>query len=348
MVKSRKKLPLKVREKQLKPPIFIDSSGRSGSTLLLNILSNHPNILRIHHSNIFFSGSVYSEFGFYEKLANEKQIDKLVLAMLAEKFHHISKENIMKNSIPQEVLDEFEEIKLLSEYKDVSDKFDAFNLCANYSTIKNGKQRWVDKSHRNTFASETILQFYTEAKFIQIYRNPLAACASAKLRSKGEAPLLYDAIKWVYYVIQMEKAKAVLKDRFIMVSYEDLVNESNKTVQSICAFLNEEFNKNMLELKKTNTSFDEIKDKQKKPIYADSVSLWKKKLTFRQAFIIELVTKGLSKKLGYDNNINTSVFSVILNIPSILYEVLLCLIFVIYKNYCYIQKWLSYHLLNRA
>ncbi len=127
-------------------------------------------------------------------------------------------------------------------------------------------RHYADKSHPNLWIAEDLADAFREAVFIGIQRDAYATVASM-LRHAGvtawhdrwrEFPLpnaflgirvehaqTYDslshaakcALRWKAHAERMQKMKAVLGRRLLVVSYESLVREPDVSVRSIQAFL---------------------------------------------------------------------------------------------------------------
>ena len=134
---------LEINGKKLKPPIFIGGEGRSGTRLLRNIIGNHKNIFEIERETYLFGKSSVKKNQLFEKLIKNNDTDALTLSILTSMIYKntIAYKKIMDKDFPEVVIKEFEELRTLGEYKTIKNKFDCFNLCANYLTDKYKKIR---------------------------------------------------------------------------------------------------------------------------------------------------------------------------------------------------------------
>ncbi|MBI3309207.1 MAG: sulfotransferase [Candidatus Melainabacteria bacterium] len=73
---------LKIQREKLREPIFIVACGRSGTTLLINILGKHKNIYSIPWETFFFRDIKPKVYTLCNKFEREKDFDNLTLSIL--------------------------------------------------------------------------------------------------------------------------------------------------------------------------------------------------------------------------------------------------------------------------
>jgi hypothetical protein len=107
----------------------------------------------------------------------------------------------------------------------------------------------------------------------------------------------------------IEKQKTFFPSDFYTIKYEDLVKEPEKYVKEICVFLGIEYNKAMLDFYiQTNKNykdkdiegFERFHQGVLKPVNADELDSWKKKLSTGQIEMIEYIAGEFGKKYGYE------------------------------------------------
>lgn len=320
-----KELSLTINNTKLKPPVFLTGCGRSGTSLLQKVISKHKNIYSFVSETHFFGNYRYipslkkvnikdllnkAKYTnvmeiFYKEFEANENFKKLALSMLSVMLHTIeeSPDAVQSNCFQSDVLEIFNEIKELDEYKNISNKYDAFNLCANYLTAKSNKKRWADKSGVNIFNSDHILKLYPDAKFIEIYRDPRGVfyswtrCPFQFFRLTNQKTCIE---RWKVTIIQGEKLKKELGDRYYRVKYEDLVSNTTRELEKICDFLEEEFDPNMLNVITTNSSFKEFNHKE--GIGNERVDHWKSKLSTSEIIFVDLLTKNQRRNIGYPDS----------------------------------------------
>jgi len=134
------------------------------------------------------------------------------------------------------------------------------------------KKRWCEKTPKNVRSIEDILTlFENNVKFIHIVRDPRDVITS--IHPKHPDRYWVSIERWVEDV----KVGLESKKNTLIVRYEDLVQNTEKTVRIICDYINEPFYKKMLDIKKYSTIQKNVAwGKNVKSIHDDSVERWKK------------------------------------------------------------------------
>lgn len=175
------------RKKELrhfnKPPIFIGGCGRSGTTLLLSILSAHPKIFCIPYET-----DAFTDWEKKRGILKPVRIDRLYRALL-------------RYRIPDSV------------------------------------NRWCEKRPANVLYIEQILEFYPNARFIHIVRDPRAVCTSIH----PSAPDRY----WIpvaRYVTDLEAGMRYIDHpQVLTLLYENLILNREEMIRKICEFIQEDY-----------------------------------------------------------------------------------------------------------
>lgn len=315
---------LSIVGKKLKPPVFLTGCGRSGTSMLQRIIANHKNIYSFISESHFFGKYNYipplhevnidayldnANYAgaleiLYKEFESKKEFKNLVLSILSVMLYTVehSPDMIINKGYKKEALETFNEIKELDEYKKLSNRYEAFNLCANYLTLKSNKKRWADKSPINMFNTTKILELFPDAKFIEIYRDPRAV-----YYSWTRCPFKYFKLtnpiicikRWRKTAEVGEKLQKELQGTYYRVKYEDLLLDPVAEIKKICDFIEEEFDPNMLQVKTTNSSFK--KYNKKAGIDSERTNHWKKSLSRNELILIDLATRKFRKNLGYMN-----------------------------------------------
>jgi len=200
----------KINDSYPKPPILIGGCGRSGTTLLLSILSSHSSIQAINDEIYAFYPRPYRLHRLNQALKNEKKIPK---------------------------------------------------------------KRWCEKTPKNIRAIPDILQLFgNKVKFIHIVRDPRDVITSVHPNHPDQYWVSPE--RWIEDVAEGFK----YKERTLLIRYEDLVFDMKKTVQTICDYIDEFFESNMLDIQRNATVRQNIAwgNEQIKQIHTQSVQRWKK------------------------------------------------------------------------
>ena len=315
----------KASDIKLKSPIFIFGCGRSGTTLLLNILGKHPNIYPVkEESNLFVRHKTTNNF-FFEEYEKESNFEKLTLAILASFFYHGDKSSLMikNNCFPDDVINMFSCIKVLDDFKTLRNKYEVFNLCTHYLTLKENKRRWVEKTPNNIFNTSFILDLYPDAKFIEIYRDPRAVCLSwlnAKFGYFKTSNLLECIKVWRSAISQGLDSRNKIPERYIQVKYEDLINSPKDELKRICDFIGEEFDPCMLDVEIVSNFFQDLEKEKgisKIPLYR-----WTKIFKSHELLFVDLLTKKYRQNLNYpDSGVKLNIFNFL---PFLLFSIKEC------------------------
>ncbi len=214
-------------------PIFIIGTERSGTNLLRLILNSHPNIAIPHPPHIMKNFSrlepLYSDLS---KDANFKRLIQDVATMV--QLHpypwgiNIDKDEIFRNA---------KERSLINVYFAVYDQY----------LKSTHKQRWGCKSTFMINHVALIRHYYPGAKFIYMVRDGRDVALSAKKTIFNHYCVYFTAGLWakeqqigIYWLNKLSK------DDIILIKYEDLLSSPQEAISSICSFLNEPYQEEML------------------------------------------------------------------------------------------------------
>lgn len=290
---------------KLNPPIFIVGCGRSGTTLLLRISGKHKNIYAIEEESHLFVNYKTIVFLYYELFEKNKDFENLTLSILTTMFFNVDASAIITRSrkFPQEVVQLFNEIKQQNDFNNLTNKYEIFNLCSRYLTIKEGKERWVEKTPNNIHSIPYILSLYPDAKIVEIYRDPRAVSYSwlnAKQDFFRTSNLIQCIQTWRQAIGRGEVLANKIPDKYYQIKYENLINSPEQELKKLCYFLHEDFDPQMLDTKVVNSFFEDSEHQigfSKAP-----VERWKKLLSRNELIFIDLLTKKYRKKLGYEDS----------------------------------------------
>jgi len=201
-------------------PIFIFSLPRSGSTLLQRILSVHP-------------------------LVASTPEPWLLLPF----FYALRKEDVYAEYMHQGVAHGVRDFidRLPDGIHDYHDAIQGMAMQLYACASDPNAVYFIDKTPRYSLIANEIIQAFPDAKFIFLWRNPLAVAASM-IESWGDGRWnLYD------YYIDLFPGLEGLCDAYqccpaksmMSLKYEDLVQNTVQEIQQICAFLEIEFIESM-------------------------------------------------------------------------------------------------------
>ncbi|MGB7414874.1 MAG: alpha/beta fold hydrolase, partial [Thermosynechococcaceae cyanobacterium] len=215
--------------------VFILSSPRSGSTLLRVMLAGHPHLL------------------------STPELHLLPFETMAERAKDLSLSNLGEGL--QKVLMDLKGLGLKASQSLIQDLVQRSLPIQNvYAMLQDlaGSRLLIDKSPTYAMSLETLgraEEIFTDAKYIHLVRHPYAMIESFvrmrmdKLIGSGDSNPYRVAEKiWTrsnQNVLQF--AQTLGSDRHHLVHYEDLVNEPQKVMRSICTFLGVPFDPSVLQ-----------------------------------------------------------------------------------------------------
>lgn len=247
-------------------PIFIFGLPRSGTTLLQRIISNHPKIKTTSEPWILLpvSHSIISDdtHSWYNHLKAQDAIK------------YFLKESHNKG-IFYEAIREFSN----TIYKD---------------HCNNGEKYFLDKTPRYYAVIDIIFKVYNDAKYIFLFRNPLAIMASIsrswrnnKLSFKRSYVDLFRGPKLLANGYENYKEKS------ITIFYKNLVRNPSKELKRIYKYLNINYCEKYTRLgNKTNYPYgDKIGNKLYDTISEDPLEKWKSfyNTKFRTNYAIDYI-----------------------------------------------------------
>lgn len=265
-------------------PIFLFSLPRSGSTLLQRILSTHPDI------------NTKSELWFLLP-----HVEALQNKYTFSKYSNLSLRNATKGMLEQ----------LPRGEDDYYDAIRALSDCIYERLAINGEKYVLDKTPRYYLIIKEIAKIYPEAKFIFLFRNPLAVAASViESFNRGRLGDYRHRIDLYYGPKMLAEGYRHVKDRSIAVRYEDLVRDPSSTVKEVCDYIGIPFREDLLE-KFSDVPVgilgDQYGSKKYTTLESDRIENWRKvfSTSYRKRFLLDYldeVGRTPVEVFGYDYN----------------------------------------------
>jgi hypothetical protein len=209
-------------------PIFLAGIERSGTSLMYALLASHPNIAMTRRTNLwpFF----YNQYG---DLSRPENLDRCLDAMM----HY--KRLLKLQPDPRRLRQEFQNGE--TTYARL------FALLEEHHAERLGKPRWGDKSLNTERYVDLVFAAYPTAKMIHMMRDPRDRFASALTRWKtirGGAGT--GMTKWRDSARIAQRNMQRYPDRYLIVRYEALAQQTEATLREVCAFVGEEYTPAML------------------------------------------------------------------------------------------------------
>ncbi|MFQ5615525.1 MAG: sulfotransferase, partial [Anaerolineales bacterium] len=207
------------------PPIFIVGSPRSGTTLLRNLLRSHPRLTFPEESH--FIPTYYKKYG---NPKNEREACKLAEAILNLQFIRDWGLSITPSTFSG-----------MRSYADIVDR-----LFEEWARSEQ-KPRWGDKTPHYVTQIPTLVEIFPACKIIHVIRDGRDVALSWMRFGYGPNNLYTAAKAWARFVAAgQEDGKKLPGETYLEVRYEALIQQPEKTLRQVCAFLDEDFHPDTL------------------------------------------------------------------------------------------------------
>lgn len=217
-----------MKDIQAIPFFFILGRPRSGTTLLRSLLDAHPNvIIPLEHSNMIHLYMKYrSKKTRITDQISEQFIKDFLQAKIIREQWKLNADDIIKN------------MQTLNGRKF---SFTAMikMVYAGYQSVHPKENILVmgDKSPVNSLYAPEIVKVFPDAKFIHVvrdYRANLASMLKLDIFSPSASVIL---MQWTKSARQISRLAVIYPDRFLVIRYEDFVNDPATYFRKICVFL---------------------------------------------------------------------------------------------------------------
>ncbi len=211
-------------------PFCVIGIGRSGTTLLRLMLHNHPRIAIPYESHFIID--YCNRLEEYGNLDNDDNARLLI-------------KNILNEPIIKMWDYIFDAERVLDNVKERSLRGIIDAIYREYA-FSQGKERWGDKSDYLD-RLDILSKVFPDAQFIHIIRDGRDVAGSVIKMPWGPSDVIEAAEWWNNHVWVAHRMGAVLGEkRYIEVFYEKLVENPEKELKRLCAFLDEEYSADML------------------------------------------------------------------------------------------------------
>jgi hypothetical protein len=274
----------------MRPPVFIVGCPRSGTSFLYHLLLSAGGFAEFH--------TQMNAYDVLEPIFGDLSVPKNRKAAIAEWLR--SKGFRVSGLDAAEI-----EAKIEAECRGAGD---FLRIIMEEIGRKQGVDRWIDSTPTNVPHMLRIQRDFPEAQFVHIIRDPRDVALS--LDKQGwSRPLPWDknrsllaaALYWEWIVRKGRKLGAALRQNYIEVRYEDLVERQRETLEEIGEFLSHDVNYERIQqtsigsVKRPLTSFKE--DLQKGQF--TPVGRWKNKFPAGQLTQFEALIGNYMQELGY-------------------------------------------------
>jgi sulfotransferase family protein len=214
------------------PMPFVVGVGRSGTTLLRLMLDAHPQ-MAIPPETHFVPALI-------EAFERPRVTPDLALAAMV---------GYPRSGWPDSGVSEEEMLQSLRSLRPLNSP-DAVRSFYRLYASRHGKPRFGDKTPRYVTRLNRIGRALPEARFIHVIRDGRDVALSmnrrlVELRDSKPVPIRRLANRWRRRVMNA-RANELVKDRYMEVRYEDLVTDTQPTLQRVCDFIELDYDPVML------------------------------------------------------------------------------------------------------
>jgi hypothetical protein len=220
-------------------PLLVLGVQRSGTTLLGNLLSQHPELnLTVNGKIIYYCLVWLKQMPQDTALTAHPRLDEICYALQRKP---ILGAGNGKLSQIQQAIHTYASQSELFENLSVNEAIHA--ICREvYITLNERAQVWGDKYNEYLLHLEAINEIFPNAKYIFIWRDPYDVADSMVQSFQGRpwAPCEHTAalVKWSQWNQKwLDFRTRISKSRYFEIRYEDLATNPRVHLTKICAFL---------------------------------------------------------------------------------------------------------------
>ncbi len=281
---------------QAKNLFFITGRGRSGTWLLQSILDTHPEICVTPEA--LFIIHLYGKYTNTKKWTTERKA-----AFIRDLF---SEEKLIDwwQSTPEAIHDLLEKYPPESRFSELCKAI--YYEYAQRSDKQNARLLG-DKNPEYSLYIKRLAQLYPESKFVHLVRDPRANMLSYQNVDFDVNDVAALAHRWKKYNEHILDWQRELPDRILVIHYEDLLTDTQATLEQICAFLGVDFMPRLLEFYKHSKNVFEWNNKITEPIDPKKADAWIGKIKPEgEACIFKIVGKTAAD-FGYTTTLKPTL-----------------------------------------
>jgi len=295
-------------------PIFIVGPHKSGTTLLLRLLDDHPELFSIPFETHIFQLSgrwvdyrgrkTYPQYLSFKEIKDsfKKHIKKI--NTVKQDFSHDSSSRIgMFNlSIFNQKIE-----KEVDNFKDLVELYFQAIYSSFYEEDYVETKRFVEKSVEHDEFVPLLKKLFPDAKFIRVLRNPYSNLVSyrrylQKAVKKGKypkisVPLL--SLKNSFY--HMYRNLELFPDSYHVIKYENILTNPEKSMKELADFIGVKYDPILLKptIKGKLWLGNSSLNKQFHGISADNLDVWKKEINTLEKYYITKYFRKILQDYDY-------------------------------------------------
>ena len=281
-------------------PIFILGSGRSGTTILYNLLSLHPSVFWF--STLTDTYPRLPILSFFHKIRDVPFFRNRIIRSQCT-------DPLLSVLAPAEGRSIYKRCGFIDDrkltIKDLTPTMkNNFLSVVEWHQHMTGKSRFLNKRTANVQRIEPLLNMFPDAYWVHIIRDGRAVVNSLshvdwwgkmplwwsgrnteEYIRDGYDPLLLCAEHWKHNINEIRSHGSKFENRYIEIHYEDLIHNPRKLIREIIVFCHLEADTEYL---------------QTIPQVLPNMNVkWKKELSINQIWVVENEIGSLLSSLGY-------------------------------------------------
>lgn len=281
-------------------PFFIVGASRSGTTMLRLMLNAHSRLAVPDELKYFRHVEGQCDLATWRTELREDDYQTLVQRYL----------DVRENVFPVE-RDELEAAVLAGDDRTIRGPYRA--LLAHWACAC-GKERWGEKTPHNIFYVDVIADMFPGAQFLHVVRDPRAVVQSMNGSSYYSNEPVFNALNWRKSI---RDGVELFRDnlgagQLLTVRYEDLVRRPEATLHSVCTFLDEPFERQMLRFYESPHQHmaGQIQTPSiTGPVTQEGLSKWRERLSAAEVSLVEGLCKAEMDALDYEPETKRTIVS---------------------------------------
>lgn len=297
----------------LENPVFLCGHRKGGTTMLLCLLDGHDELLVYPPDSSFF----YAFYPLYasDEYSREQKMEQMISYCVDNLKYEIDRLTEEEQRDLNFSMERFTaSFKKLAEATNMSPKSMLNSLLQAYREEFKGSinaKYWVEKTTSSEIYANEIRQWYPNAKFIHILRDPRDNWSSLLSGWKKRYQHFNDdnnrlkqsmidrgRIGFEYALINQ---KIYGKENYFVCKYEDLVAEPEKYMKQVCEFLQIQYSESLLYPTVCGKFWpgNNFEGKVFKKPSSENVGRWKDRISKEDAALMEFHFKEVMEKFDY-------------------------------------------------
>ncbi len=295
----------------LESPVFICGHRKSGTTLLLSLFDDHPELSVFPaDSGFFYKYYPLCESNHFSLKDSLEVITNEIIGNFEQEYNKLTDAD--RKKVNFDIKKFTSDFVSLAESKSTPEDMLACLMIAFHDNYKHaGRKRWVEKTTSSEIYALDIADWFPDAKFIHLIRDPRDNWASlksgwdVKYRRYNDSPqrLLQSLIERGKLGMEFAKhnQKILGDQRYKIIKFEELTNTPEGIMKDLCQFIGISFNEKLLKptflgVPWEGNNFDGLKFDSVSDVNAGR---WNERIEENEAKLIEYYFADIMDHFGY-------------------------------------------------